>query len=179
MVLSESRGLIGPAAGFLLWICAVSPSAAAYTQDVQLERALNGSDSRTLALFPAKGYKDGAAGFFRIHGLYVVPGSQRAWCTDERHGVLKPGCYVELFVQAQGLKPADANGDPCGKLGRWYRSHDSTRYIPTPGPFMSNAIANGDWEAVEAALYDEPDVKRLPARSCGLTSPDERRPRQP
>ena len=163
----------------MLCLLMMAPQVAAYTQNTKLEQALGRNDMSSLALFPAKGYKDGAAGFFRIHGLYVVPGSQRAWCTDERHGVLKPGCYVELFVQAQGLTPADANGDPCGKLGRWYRPHDATSYIPTPGPFMSNAIANGDWEAVEAALYDEPDVKRLPARSCGFTSPEERRPRLP
>ena len=93
----------------ILVFCAFASAAPAhaYTQNLQLERDLDRSDPKALMLFPAKGYVDGAAGFFRTHGLHVVPDSQRAWCTNNRHGVLKPGCYVELFVQGDGMRERD------------------------------------------------------------------------
>jgi hypothetical protein len=146
---------------------AASASAHAYTQDAQLERELGRSEPDALAMFPAKGYIDGIAGFFRIHRLYVVPGTQRAWCTDKPHGVLKPGCYVEFSIQGAGQRARDAHGVACGHPGRWYREPGSARYIPTPGPFISKAIANGEWKQVEVAIYDEPLAERLPVRTCG------------
>ena len=151
---------------FFLYFVAMAPPTAAYTQNVQLERELGRSGGKALALFPAKGFEDGAAGFFRTHGLYVVPDSQRAWCTDKSHGVLKPGCYVEFFVQGEGLKAKDAHGEPCGNLGRWYRAPGSKSYVPTPGPFISNAIANGEWDRVVTTIYDKPDNQTFSARSC-------------
>jgi hypothetical protein len=162
-----------------LSVLAAAPAAAAYTQNIELERKLSRSDATSLALFPAKGYRDGVVGFFRTHGLYVVPDSQRAWCTDKSHGVLKPGCYVELFIQGEGLRPRDQRKQPCGYLARWYRPLDSNSYVPTPGPFISNAIADGEWNKVERAIYDEPVVRRLPARSCGLTETEAGHPLLP
>ena len=152
-----------------LFVLLMAPQAKGYTENIELERALRDGDARSLALFPAKGYEDGAAGFFRVHGLYVVPDSQRAWCTDKSHGILKPGCYVELFIQGSGLKPRDEHNQPCGHLARWYQAPGSKNYVPTTGPFISNAIASGEWKRVETAIYDDPVVRRLPARSCGLT----------
>jgi hypothetical protein len=152
---------------FVVSLLATASAAGAYTQNAQLERDLAHSDAKALALFPAKGYKDGAAGFFRAHGLYIVPDSQRAWCTDNHHGVLKPGCYVEFSIQGKGLMARDAQGASCGNPGRWYRAPGSNQYIPTPGPFISNAIAKGEWERVEIAIYGEPAANRLPTRSCG------------
>ena len=148
-------------------LCFVTAAAQAYTQDKKLENELQRNDSRALALLPAEGFKNGAAGLFRRHALYVVPDSQRAWCTDHPHGVLKPGCYIEFFVQGEGLEARDQHREPCGHLGRWFRAPGAKRYAPTPGPFMSRAIANGDWEQIELAVYREPDARRLPARLCG------------
>jgi hypothetical protein len=151
----------------LLCVLACACRAEAYKQDTQLERQLVRGDPNALALFPAKGYDDGAAGFFRTHGLYVVPNSERAWCTDNRHGVLNPGCYVEFSIQGVGLKATDEHGVPCGNSGRWYRAPNSNHYVPTPGPFISNAIAKDEWQEIEIAIYGEPPADRLPARSCG------------
>jgi hypothetical protein len=150
----------------LAWI---SSPAEAYTEDTQLERALGRSDPSALALLPAKGFKDGAAGFFRAHALYVVPDSPMAWCSENTHGVLKPGCYVELFIQGWGMKSTNARGEPCGNLGRWYRAPRSRIYAPTLGPFISNAIANGDWERVESAVYGEKRATRMLSDSCNET----------
>ena len=141
-------------------------SATAYKQDAQLERELGSSDPKALALFPAEGFKDGVAGFFGTHALYVVPGSQRAWCTDRAHGVLKPGCYVELFIQGEGIKSRNSQGDPCGSIGRWYRAPGTKRYVPTPGSFIANAMASGEGNQVEFAIYEEPVAKNLTAGSC-------------
>ena len=138
----------------------------AYTQDVQLERELESNDSRALALLPAEGFKHGAAGFFRSHALYVVPGSARAWCTDNVHAVLKAGCYVELYMQGNGLRPSNSRGDPCGGVGRWYRAAKSRRYVPTPGSFMANAIAKGEFNRVEFAIFEEPGTKSAMAGTC-------------
>jgi hypothetical protein len=167
---------IGVPEVLLLFLLAIASAAGAYTQDMQLERDLSHSDPRALALFPAKGYDDGAAGFFRTHGLYVVPNSERAWCTDKHHGVLNPGCYVEFSIQGKGLRAADAHGVHCGNAGRWYRAPHSNHYFPTPGAFISNAMAKGEWNDVETALYGEPAADRLPARSCGII--EDRAPRQ-
>ena len=153
----------------LLLISAIAPHAAAYTQNTQLERELGDSDPKALALLPAKGFKDGAAGFFRANSLYVVPNSQRAWCSDQTHGILIPGCYVELFIQGRGLRATNARGDPCGSLGRWYRAPGSQHYAPTLGPFISAAIANGDWDGVESAIYEEKPATRMLSSSCDGT----------
>jgi hypothetical protein len=152
---------------FLFCVLTATSSAQAYTQDKELENKLQRNDSNALALLPADGFKNGAAGVFRTHALYVVPDSQRAWCTDHPHGVLKPGCYIEFFVQGEGLQARDQHRRACGHLGRWYRAPGAKYYVPTPGPFMSHAIANGDSDQIEAAVYGEPDARRLPARSCG------------
>jgi hypothetical protein len=121
-------------------LAAHAPMAAAYVQDVQLERQLYASDPRALARLPAKGFKDGLAGFFRTHGLVVVPHSERAWCQN----------------QARGRKGMTADGSPCGLLGRWYRTPDTHNYVPTPGAYYSIAMAEGDWENVVVALHREP-----------------------
>lgn len=155
---------------FLLLILTIAAPAAAYTENMELERALGSGDAKALALFPAKGFKDGAAGFFRTHGLYVVPGSPRAWCSDRTHGILKPGCYVEFFVQGEGLKPRSSHGKACGGIGRWYQAPGLKSYAPTPGPFISNAIANGEWDRVVSAIYQEPSARSLPTDSCDRTT---------
>jgi len=138
----------------------------AYTENTALEQALGNNDPKALALLPAKGFKDGAAGFFRTHSLYVVPDSQRAWCSDKPHGTLIPGCYVEFFMQGKGIKPRNAHGQPCGRIGRWYKAPGSQSYAPTAGPFISNAMANGEWERVLDAIYEEHNEKTSPPGSC-------------
>jgi hypothetical protein len=150
-------------------LCALSQPAAAYTEDLNLEQQLSDSDPRALALLPAKGFKDGAAGFFRVHDLYVVPGSQRAWCSDRTHGVLKPGCYIELFIQGKGMQVTNARGEPCGIIGRWHRAPGDQYYGPTLGPFISKAIADGDWDRVESAIYQDPPPSRVLSTFCDKT----------
>jgi hypothetical protein len=152
---------------FLVLVCVLATSAVHAYRDRHLEDLLHGSNAKALALLPAKGFKDGAAGAFRAHGLYVVPGTERAWCTDHSHGVLAPGCYVEFFIQGEGLRARDEHGDPCGQIGRWHKAPGAKTYLPTPGPFISNAIAKGDWAAIELTIYGEPEATRLPARWCG------------
>jgi hypothetical protein len=129
-----------------------SPPVDAFTQDKQLESELNSSEPRALALFPAKGYKDGAAGLFREHEFFVVPGTARAWCQDRARGVLKTGCYVELHFQRRGQNVTDQRGEPCGRLARWYRSANETAYVPTAGSAPATAIANGDLETIDGDL---------------------------
>jgi len=48
---------------------AFATGAAAFTQNVELEAGLSRSDPKALMQFPAKGYRDGAAGFFRDNNL--------------------------------------------------------------------------------------------------------------
>jgi hypothetical protein len=145
----------------LVALVLVQPHAFAFSQDMDLESALRRSDPRALALFPAIGYKDGVAGFFRNHSLYVVPHSERAWCHEQTRGILKPGCYVEFFFQLKGHKANSANGSPCGLSGRWHQAAAGKTYGPTPGAFYSIAMASGDWEAVILALEDRHPGVRL------------------
>lgn len=166
MVRHVSRASITMIAVLAFSVFLLSGRAAAYTQNSELERELENSDSSALALFPAAGFKDGVAGFFRTHALYVVPGSQRAWCAENAHGVLKRGCYVELYIQGDGLKPTDSKGDPCGAVGRWHLAPGSKHYTPTPGSFIANAMARGDWERVEFSIYEAPGTSRLLPGSC-------------
>lgn len=133
---------------------ATAPSAIAYSQDKELESDLRNSDPKALALFPAKGFGDGAAGFFKTHELFVVPESARAWCQDQTRGVLSRGCYVEFFFQGKGLKPTTSQGDPCGRIGRWYKAPGTKKYVPTAGAYYSTAIANDEFEVVESAVYE-------------------------
>jgi hypothetical protein len=126
----------------------------AYLQDRPLETALRRSDPQVLSLLPAKGYKDGAAGFFRDHDLYVVPDTERAWCNDKPLGVLPPGCYIELRFQQRGRKARASDGVPCGLLGRWHRAPRSSAYKPTPGAYYSLAIANGSHDEVIMAFEE-------------------------
>jgi len=148
----------------------------AYSQDKELELALRRGDPSALAQFPAKGHKDGLAGFFRHNHLYVIPDTERAWCQEQVQGVLAPGCYVEFRFQMKGRK-ASAADLPCGLLVRWYRVSKVTTYRPTPGALYANAIANGDWEAVMLALsLDEapPPVDFSDARWRECASSDDR-----
>jgi hypothetical protein len=159
----------GAAAILALAIFAIAPDAQAYTQNSRLERDLSRSDPNALALFPAKGFKNGAAGFFNTHALYVVPGSVRAWCTNAQHGILEPGCYVELYVQGKGIKPRNSRGDSCGSIGRWYQAPGSRHYLPTPGSFIATAMASGEWERVEVEIYEGAGAKALPSGTCDRT----------
>ena len=141
----------------LLLAFVIAPTAAAYSQNRQLELELRMNDPRALALFPAKGFRDGAAGFFKTHALHVVPGSERAWCQDQDRGTLKRGCYVEFTFQGNGLRPRTKLGAPCGRLGRWYRAPGARDYVPTPGAYYSKAIANDESELIDSAIYAEID----------------------
>jgi hypothetical protein len=136
-------------------------SAHGYTEDVELERQLNASDAAGLARLPALRFKDGVAGFFRAHGLYVVPDTVRAWCQDRVRGVLAPGCYVEFFFQMKGYRPHAASGAPCGLIGRWHRASGAAAYVPTAGAVYANAMASGDWQTVLDALATSPDPASL------------------
>ena len=138
----------------LLPLLASAPSVQAYTQDKALEAALRRNDRAALALLPAKGYRDGAAGFFAAHELHVVPGTERAWCTPNAHGVLTAGCYVEFVFQGKGLRERTWNGDPCGSIGRWYKPSGAAAYRPTEGAYFSQAIADDRGELVEHAIYE-------------------------
>lgn len=150
ITMTRARTLIA-----LLSIACTSPPAAAYTQDRQLEAALRRGDRAALALLPASGYRDGAAGFFTAHDLHVVPGSERAWCTPNAHGVLKPGCYVEFVFQGKGKRRMTSSGEPCGCIGRWYKAPGTRRYVPTPGAYFAQAIAEDRGEIVERAIYED------------------------
>lgn len=134
--------------------CLIASTASAYTQDKELEARLHGSDRAALALFPAKGYRDGAAGFFAAHDLHVVPGSERAWCTGQEHGALPPGCYVEFVFQGKGLREHSWNAEPCGCIARWRKAPGAHAYVPTPGSPYAQAIADDRGELVERAIYD-------------------------
>ena len=136
-------------------LLATAPPVQAYTQNKDLEAGLRQSDPAALALFPAKGYRDGAAGFFTAHALHVVPGSERAWCTTHAHGPLVPGCYVEFVFQGKGLRQANWKGDPCGCIGRWYKAPGATTYVPTAGAYYSRAIAEDRGEIIEQAIYED------------------------
>ena len=140
----------------MLSLAGLAPCAYAYTQDKDLEAALRRSERAALALFPAKGYRDGAAGFFTAHELRVVPGSERAWCTTQRHGPLAPGCYVEFVFQGKGLRHMTSRREPCGCIGRWYKAPGAKTYVPTEGAYFSRAIADDRAELVERVIYEEP-----------------------
>jgi hypothetical protein len=133
----------------------VASAARAYTQDTSLEAALRRGDRAALALLPAKGYRDGAAGFFTAHDLHVVAGSERAWCTQHRHGALGPGCYIEFVFQGKGLRRATWNGEPCGCIGRWHKAPGAKAYVPTEGAYFSRAIAEDRAFIVERAIYED------------------------
>lgn len=148
-----------PRRGFVLAVAlasfAIAPAAQAYTQDKALEAALQRNDPAALALLPAKGYRDGAAGFFTAHELHVVPGSERAWCTTHKHGPLAPGCYIEFVFQGKGLRRTTWKGDPCGCIGRWYKAPGARQYVPTQGALFSRAIADDRAEMIERAIYED------------------------
>ena len=152
MVTKATRGL---ASIVIASLVAAAPAAHAYTQNRDLEVALRRNDPAALALFPAKGYRDGAAGFFAAHALHVVPGSERAWCTTHAHGALPPGCYVEFVFQGKGLRQATWKGDPCGCIGRWYKAPRAANYVPTEGAYYSRAIAEDRGEIIEQAIYED------------------------
>ena len=142
----------------LALLVAVASSASAYTQDKALEAALARNDRAALALLPAKGYRDGAAGFFAAHELHVVPGSERAWCTPHPHGVLAAGCYVEFTFQGKGLRGRKSNGDECGCIGRWFKPPGERSYRPTKGAYFAQAIADDRGEIIDHVIYEEPRV---------------------
>jgi hypothetical protein len=133
---------------------ATSSSAVAYLQDRELEVALRRSDPTALALFPAKGFRDGAAGFFKAHDLYVVPESEGARC-QERARAQPPGCYVEFVFQARGLKARTSQGDFCGAIGRWYRVPNTQLYVPTPEAYFSKAVASDEGELVDLVIHEQ------------------------
>ena len=143
---------------FISLAVACAPAGAlAYVQDKQLESDLRRNEPGALERFPSKGFKRGAADFFKAHELYVVPDSVRAWCQDQTRGVLPPGCYVEFFLQGKGLKAARPGGDPCGRIARWYKPLGAGDYAPTPASFFARAIAEDRGESIEKAIYEEVD----------------------
>jgi hypothetical protein len=149
------KALTAPAVAAVACLAA-STCVAAYTQNVELEAGLSTSDPKVLMLFPAKGYRDGAAGFFRDNDLEVVPGSERAWCQERDRGVLKPGCYVEWFYHRRGFNQRTWDGEPCGYLARWYRAPGTNAYAPTSGSPFADLIARGDIGALELEETSRP-----------------------
>jgi hypothetical protein len=139
----------------VLSLLVMPPPASAYFQNKELEGALRRNDPKALALLPAKGFRNGAAGFFKAHELYVVPESERAWCHDQLRGPLPPGCYVEFFFQGKGRKGQTSQGEFCGLVGRWYRAPGTGAYLPTPGAFYARAIASDAGEDIDMAIYKE------------------------
>ena len=135
----------------------LAQTASGYVENLELEHQLNASETGGLAQLPALRFRDGVAGFFRAHDLYVVPDTGRAWCQDRVRGVLAPGCYVEFFFQMKGYKPHAADGMPCGLIGRWHRAPGSKVYAPTAGAIYASAMAAGDWQSVLTALSTSPD----------------------
>jgi len=129
-------------------------TAVPYTQNSELESKLGQSEMQVLALLPAAGYKNGAAGFFKEHGFAVVSGTQRAWCQSHARGILPPGCYVELFFHRQGESSTDMRGEPCGYVGRWFQAEPGTAYIPTAGSPFAAAIAKSDPKVFDRDLND-------------------------
>src|SRR5689334_7726257 len=134
-------------------------SVAAFTQNAELEAALDRSDPKALMLFPAKGYRDGAAGIFRNNNLQIVPGSGRAWCQERSRGVLEPGCYVEWFYHYRGYNQRTWDGEPCGYLARWYRRPGTEAYVPSSGSPFADSIARGD-----ATVLELEEASRMPVR---------------
>jgi hypothetical protein len=134
--------------------------AAGFVQDERLEAKLRKSDALVLSMFPANGFKDGAAGFFKQYGLYVVPESEQAWCQDAYRGQLKPGCYVVVFLQVKGGRVKAPDGVWCGSPARWYKAPGSSTYIPSPGwAAMALPIAQGNSAFVLSSIKD--DTRRL------------------
>jgi len=161
----------------VFWFVVAAGPVAAFTQNTELEAKLGKSDVGALALLPSKGYKNGAAGFFMDHDFYVVPGSERAWCQDRSRGVLKAGCYVELFFQRRGQRARDPHGDACGFSARWFKASGEAGYVPTPGSPFAGAIAAADSGLFDRDMNDPPapahfkDARRL--ESCtARSSPD-------
>ena len=138
----------GPAMAVVAYLTSAT-QAAAFTQNTELEAALNRSDPTALMLFPAKGHRDGAAGFFRERGLQIVPNSERAWCQEQRRGALERGCYVEWFYHYRGYNQRTWDGEPCGYLARWYKAPGTDAYVPTAGSPFADAIARGDVSMLE------------------------------
>jgi hypothetical protein len=154
-------------------LLATASLADAFTQNVELEAWLNISRPEALVLFPSKGYRDGAAGFFRDNDLQVVPNSARAWCQEQTHGVLKPGCYVEWFFHFRGYNQRTMDGKPCGHLTRWYRPPDKKMYAPTPGSPFAEAITKGDMNVLDLEVDYSMPMHFLDARRhdwCGTKS---------
>jgi hypothetical protein len=145
----------------ILLLLAASDPVAAFEQNRELEAQLKRSEPQALALFPAKGYKDGAAGFFRDQHLYVVPDTERAWCQEQSRGVLKAGCYVEFFFHRRGLNARTSDGRPCGHLARWQQAPGSNSYVPTPGGTFANAIAMGHLDVLDLDFDQAPVPARL------------------
>lgn len=134
-----------------------STPAGAFNQDKELEARLKRNDPQALALFPAKGFPDGVAGLFRNNELVVVPGSERAWCQDQKRGALGPGCYVELMINRKGMNSSARDGKLCGLPARWYRSRGAKAYSPTPGSAFGILIAKGNWDVVDRT-FDQPEI---------------------
>jgi hypothetical protein len=133
----------------------MTQAAGVYVGDERLEAKLRKSDPATLAMFPAKGFKDGVAGFLRRYGLYVAPDSEQAWCQDGQRGALRPGCYVVAFLQAKGFKAKNSDGAFCGSPARWYKAPGSNTYIPVPGwAGMALQIAEGNSTFVLYVIKD-------------------------
>lgn len=129
-------------------------------ENQRLEARLRQNDPAALSMFPAKGFKDGAAGFFKRYRVYVVPDSEQAWCQDEVRGHLKPGCYVVIFMQVKGVKAKTRDGTWCGSPARWYKAPGSSAYVPVPGwAMMALPIAQGDSASVLSSIKD--DTRRL------------------
>jgi hypothetical protein len=121
-----------------------------------LEVALRKNDPTVLSMFPAGGFKNGVAGFFKRHGLYVVPDSEQAWCQDGDRGRLKRGCYVVIAMQLNGRKPKDSAGNWCGSFARWYKPPRSGSYEPVPGwAGLALPIAEGNAGLVLDAVKED------------------------
>jgi hypothetical protein len=96
----------------LLALLVISLPAFGYSQDIDLESALRRSDPKALARFPANGHKNGAAGFFATHGLYVVPGSRTGLVSRPKSLRFETRLLRRILLPGQGAQTGNLSRRP-------------------------------------------------------------------
>ncbi len=121
----------------------------------KIQDRLTEHDSSVLSVIPSQGFKNGVAGVFKRHNLYVTENAE-AICESQipmGGGVHKPGCYISIYVSRK--RASGRYTDLAGFHASWFRGIDEAEFRPTSG--FAEHLSKPDSYLIQGGFLEQMD----------------------